>query len=310
MKSITKKSVEVLIFSAVAVLTGWSLSWAGQLFPDASPAPTSYTLQDIYTRLTTNEGTVEGDHNLSSSDAVAGTFRTLKEIYEAIPDINAAKVLVGTSYLGIDGIVFKDMWNGSGDDGNGGVFPGGGQENGGVDDCNWDWINSRCGDPADDRYEGSWTQCVGGVDGNNYCGTGDDGADAMDDYTGLVWSFPCNGVGCDAFEDVSSPTAYSWDNSHSNNDGMTAQQLCSEGNHGKTGWQLPHQKQLMQAYINGSYGNLEASGVDRIYWSATTVSLNPANAWGTNLSDGSTGLNTFYDTKGGAFHVRCVRSAN
>lgn len=61
----------------------------------------------------------------------------------------------------------------------------------------------------------------------------------------------------------------------------------------------------MQAYIDGSYGNLEASGVNRYYWSATTLSDSTIYAWYTYLSYGSTG----YSAKTGSGYVRCVRSA-
>ncbi|KKW23018.1 MAG: hypothetical protein UY67_C0030G0010 [Candidatus Kaiserbacteria bacterium GW2011_GWA2_52_12] len=45
------------------------------------------------------------------------------------------------------------------------------------------------------------------------------------------------------------------------------------------------------------------TGVNRNYWSATTVSNNTANAWNTNLSNGNTNNNA----KTNANYVRCVR---
>jgi hypothetical protein len=59
----------------------------------------------------------------------------------------------------------------------------------------------------------------------------------------------------------------------------------------------------MQAYIDGSYGNLEASGVTRDHWSATTLSYSTTLAWYVGLSYGST--NTVGKTL--ALSVRCVR---
>ena len=61
----------------------------------------------------------------------------------------------------------------------------------------------------------------------------------------------------------------------------------------------------MQAYIDGSYGNLEASGANRSYWSASTVSVSTTDAWYTNLSIGL----TISTAKTNANYVRCVRSA-
>ena len=88
------------------------------------------------------------------------------------------------------------------------------------------------------------------------------------------------------------------------NNSKTASELCSS----QTGWSLPHQKQLMQAYINGSWDkNLGTGleGVNRNYWSATTNSNNSTIAWYTNLSSGT----TLTSTKTNANYVRCVRPA-
>lgn len=50
-----------------------------------------------------------------------------------------------------------------------------------------------------------------------------------------------------------------------------------------------------------------ASGVNRNYWSGTTVSNNTANAWNTNLSNGNTNNNTKLTNQN---YIRCVRSGN
>ena len=192
------------------------------------------------------------------------------------------------------GTALKDLFNGTGQG-----FNGGDQEGGGVDDFN------NADPPASGRYAKGWTQCNGDAydaesnPGGNWCNTGDDGADAKDDSTGLIWSMPCNGSGCSTFSDAS-PITYTWNSSVGNNNSLTASQLCFDH-----GWFLPHQKQLMQAYIDGSYGNLEAVSVIRTYWSASTVSDDPGFAWNTLLSYGGTknnmkSINNF---------VRCVRSA-
>ncbi|MDD3190781.1 MAG: hypothetical protein PHI66_03775 [Candidatus Pacebacteria bacterium] len=47
----------------------------------------------------------------------------------------------------------------------------------------------------------------------------------------------------------------------------------------------------------------KASGVNRNYWSGTTVSNNTGNAWNTNLSNGNTNNNGKTNTN----YVRCVR---
>ncbi|MBU1348694.1 DUF1566 domain-containing protein [Patescibacteria group bacterium] len=202
--------------------------------------------------------------------------------------------------VAITGTLLGNMWNGTK-----GIYIGGSQLNGGVDD-----YNAGAAAPSD-RYAGSWTACVVG---NNYCDTGDDGADARDDSTGLVWSMPCNGAGCDSLSDAA-PVMYAWTttttaNNFSDIQGRyldvgtsTALGVCQGGDHGKSGWLAPTQKQLMQASIDGSYGNLEGTGVNRYYWSSTTVSHSLTSAWLTNLSNGYTVGNA----KINAFYVRCVR---
>jgi len=210
-------------------------------------------------------------------------------------DSNQAFVL-GTATSA--GTALKNLWNGTNTPG---TFPGGSQALGGVDDYN---ANNAAGRPTNSYPISTvWTQCVSG---NGWCSTDTDndgndneaGADAKDNSTGLVWSLPCNGDGCTSFSD-SAPGAYSWDSSATpgspagatGNNGKTASELCSS----QTGWSLPHQKQLMQAYIDGSWDkNLGTGleGVSRYYWSATTYSNNTTYAWFTNLSYGLTNHNT------------------
>src|SRR4051812_30206528 len=91
----------VVIVIALAVVRG--LSFAGTLSPSATPTATSYTLGDIYTRLTTNGTATAGAHSLTTVSAVGATFHSLAEIYAAIPTIDATKVLTGTTYLGVAG---------------------------------------------------------------------------------------------------------------------------------------------------------------------------------------------------------------
>ena len=178
-------------------------------------------------------------------------------------------------------------------------FPGGDQANGGGDDYN------NAGSAPTDRYEATWTQCDEVV--NNWCGTGDAFADAKDNNTGLIWSKPCSGVGCSTSAEPAD-TDYEWTyTDDADNNGKSASELCSQdlGATHDAGWSLPHQKQLMQAYIDGSYGNLEATGTggSRNYWSATTNSTTTTTAWNTTLSTG----NTYNNAKTTSSYVRCVR---
>lgn len=76
----------------------------------------------------------------------------------------------------------------------------------------------------------------------------------------------------------------------------TAKQLCSDRG---DGWRLPTQKELMQAYINGSYFNL--SQPSNRFWSATQN--DSTGAWTVFLSHGGTASLTMSNT----LNVRCVR---
>ncbi len=214
-----------------------------------------------------------------------------------------AKVKAGSATL------LRNMWNGTRTDGG---FPGGSQIAGGVDDYN----NSDAA--PSNRYATSWTVCTADDTPISYCGTGLASADAKDNATGLIWSLPCNGAGCDSFSDAS-PMTYRFSTNSVASNWSTVRNayldvatttpgiytFCGGGDHGEVGWSAPHQKQLMQAYIDGSYGNLEAGGVvDRDYWSATTLSDNPTYAWNVFLSSGSTILNTKVSNSN---YVRCIR---
>ena len=333
----TKHILKNISFAVLVILITFSITKAGDLFPSGtSILPTFYTLGDVYNKLIDNTTSAdEGDHDLNSSGTATSTFYTLKQIYEAIPTIDAGKMLTTADYMGVTGTIqtrtiasttavistgyytvtnlttidtdlsegnilsgvtifgvggtaLSNMFNGTGQG-----ITGGATSTGGVDDYN----NGE--EPPADRYEATWTQCNFA---NTYCGTGDSFAQAKDNNTNLIWTLPCAGVGCSS-NSTTTATYYSWDNSSVDNDGMTAQELCSSLG---SDWYLPHQKQLMQAYIDGSYGNLEFSGTNDSCWSATAISADPGGAWYVNLSDGY----TYGVDKDGASRVRCVRLAN
>ena len=182
------------------------------------------------------------------------------------------------------------------------------QAKGGVDDYN------NNGTMPTDSFTASWTQCTSA---NNYCKTGDSaicGGDVcyQDNSTGLIWS--------DWLDSGSNHTWFwanncwepgSWANPGScaanGNDAcqcvkatstpnMTGCEALGDGN-----WALPHQKELMQAYIDGSWGNLPNAG--NSFWSATTQSNGTQNAWSTSLSYGR----TYNSAKTNSYDSRCVR---
>jgi len=181
---------------------------------------------------------------------------------------------------------------------------------GGVDDH-----NDNTTIPSD-SYQGAWTTCD---DTNNYCNTNDStNADKRDNSTGLVWSKKI----CDDENDYTQtwfwannckyPNLLTGDDGTCDTHGEIACKCVKLTGEDKIGcedlgdeeWRLPSQKELMQAYINGSWANLSSSHYN--YWSATTPSTNNTHrAWRVNLPDG----NTYYTTKTNSdgYRVRCVR---
>ena len=132
--------------------------------------------------------------------------------------------------------------------------------------------------------------------------TGDDsGTGNTDPRTGLTWSkYLANSSGTATFV-ASGGSTWSWDASAATNIAVgnkTAITLCSSMNGGGV-WRTPGQKELMQAYIDGSFFNL--SNPSNNFWSATQTSS--TNAWLVSLGSGNTSNNTFATLPS----VRCVR---
>jgi hypothetical protein len=102
--------------SAILIVT--SATYAiGTLTPSGTAGDnTQYSLNDIYTRLTTNATATVGSGSISTPGSVTASFRTLSEIYTAIPTIDATKVATGTAYLGVagtlqQGTIFPTQWS-------------------------------------------------------------------------------------------------------------------------------------------------------------------------------------------------------
>lgn len=310
MKKFTNKLIKTLPFLIIALLVGTTVVYAVPGGSKLSPSGNAitdqmYSLQDIYNLATNGTPADARTGDIAPTPGVLeDTGVTLTEVYDA----------VATAISQTGGVDLSNMWNGTSN-----TIDGGSQALGGIDDANYEETGIMTQTPPTDRYKTIWTTCNLG---NNYCETGDTGANAKDEATGLIWSYPLKDIGGTSFDTETdtavltagcvpdfncaywnTDTYYSWDNSHANNmnseTALTAQELCSQ----HTGWSLPHQKQLMQAYIDGAYGNLEPVGVGRSYWSATTVSGSTGGAWYVYLSSGFTSGSGKYN---GSL-LRCVR---
>lgn len=110
-----KKTLLTILTIVLTVTLGAQI--IGSLTPSGTAGDaTQYTLNDIYTRLTTNTSTSTKSGMFTTPGSVAATFRTLTEIYNAILTIDATKVATGTSYLGVmgtkqDGVVYPTQWS-------------------------------------------------------------------------------------------------------------------------------------------------------------------------------------------------------
>ena len=92
-------------FLLTAILIAFAVAHAGSLSPLSSPAATSYTLSDIYARLSTNASATAGSHSFGATTTPQSTFPTLTQIYNAIPTIYATDFLATSTYLGVTGTI-------------------------------------------------------------------------------------------------------------------------------------------------------------------------------------------------------------
>ena len=100
-----KKTLLTILAIILTVTLGAQIAKAiGSLTPSGTAGDaTQYTLNDIYTKLTVNTATSTKSGAFTTPGSLTATFRTLTEIYNAIPTIDATKVATGTSYLGVTG---------------------------------------------------------------------------------------------------------------------------------------------------------------------------------------------------------------
>lgn len=254
--------------------------------------------QSCYAAGTYYAGTSKTASNLTTSQS-AGYYPAFN-LATVDTDLVASNIMADVGIFGVSGTLLKNLYNGSA----GNLVPDYAfytQAKGGVDD-----YNNNGTTPAN-SYTGSWTTCNAG---NSYCATSDaTNADKKDNSTNLVWS-----------KWLDTGTAHTWFWANNCYEPGTAENPGTCVNSGdnacqcvkKTsslvgcealggGWRLPYQKELMQAYINGSWGNLSSAGY--FYWSATTKSYGTHYAWYTSLSNG----NTDDYTKTTTIRVRCVR---
>lgn len=185
---------------------------------------------------------------------------------------------------------------------------------GGVDDYN----NNQT--MPTDTFSENFTYCTSA---NNYCSTNESvvcsGATNykcyQDNRTNLVWSdylntgtnvnwfvanncqYPNGLPGDDGVCNVNAEVACQCVKQTVNETGYDICEFIGGGN-----WRLPHQKELMQVYIDGSWGS-GMPNTANTFWSATTPSNATQYAWGTTLYHGT----TYSYSKTSTHDSRCVR---
>ena len=94
----------------ISVLAIYGVVHAGTITPPSgTPSAQFYTLSEIYNFITSNTAATAGGHSFTFSDSLAGTGRTLTEIYSALASlISADKVKLGTTYLNVAGTLTPD----------------------------------------------------------------------------------------------------------------------------------------------------------------------------------------------------------
>lgn len=124
------------------------------------------------------------------------------------------------------------------------------------------------------------------------------GSDKLDPRTNLVWSYHLGWDGSNVIFSSTSPVTFNYYTGHERLDGTDGAACHNRGN----GWRLPSEKELMQAYVDGSYYNLTDPTTTN-YWS----NINGPSYWvSVSLADGSVG---FFDWRND-YYVRCVRAAS
>ncbi len=251
--------------------------------PGGAPSTTSYTLTDIFNRLTTNAVAVLGGHSLSPTTTPQSSFHSLIDIYNAIPTIDATKVLTGTTYLGVVGTAV------------GTVAP-----------ATTTLLKTGQTTCYDD--DGITIPCSGtGQDGEYQYGaarsyTDNHNGTVTDNSTGLMWTQCTYGLSSADWNAsdclTGSATTMTWATALSNCEGLTFA--------GKSDWKLPNINELASLTdyshdnpaIDQAYFPNTQSGV---YFSSTIFLATKEDVWTIETWDGDTDWNS------GSLLTRCVR---
>ncbi len=277
----TKNILKSIASSFIVIAITFIIVKAGDLFPSSTTAePSLYTLGDIYNKLTDNTSSAsEGDHDLDSSATPTSTFYTLKQIYEAIPTLDARKMLTTADYMGLIGtynatnLIPANVKNGTEfGDGETGTMS-----------------------PSQPLQTGE----VGDETGQARSYTDNEDGTVTDNSTGLMWKKCSEGLSGDNCQTGSVTTH------------IFAQAISTCENDetaGHTNWRLPNRNELLTLVDLGKFNpaidtTIFPATVSGNYWSSTTYCVIPSGAWFVYFGDGY----TYYGDKDNVYYVRCVR---
>lgn len=100
----TNLKIGIFILAAFVIGAFVRTTFAGSLTPSATPASVMYTLDGIYNKIIDNTvSATEAAQSFTTPGTAAATFHTLKEIFEALPTLDATKIASGTTYMGVAG---------------------------------------------------------------------------------------------------------------------------------------------------------------------------------------------------------------
>ncbi len=107
-----QKLLNILSYLAVAVLVGYTISYAGSLTPPGSVADTMYSLTDIF-NLSTGTTTTEDSGTIPSTPGtVTASGKSLTEVYTAIAgeidNLTNGRIASGISAFGFTGTLYGD----------------------------------------------------------------------------------------------------------------------------------------------------------------------------------------------------------
>jgi hypothetical protein len=172
----------------------------------------------------------------------------------------------------------------------------------------WDTIDDLLGVPPTNVWGNNNTDC-GGVDDPS--SSGDDDNVWKDVTTAGTGAASCSGSPerCTMQDKI---TGLWWSKLQQSTDWNEAWSNCQSLNYnGQTGWRLPTQKELMEAYTHGirsaARTNWMTEGdMGNYFWSGSSVSSSSNNAWVVNLANGRT-FTTYDNGKSFTIQVVCVR---